>query len=60
MRTIEQAVEPYGPPVCPRCGEYAYVFTGRYNLICAECADECRSGAGEDASLPTPEPAQVA
>lgn len=58
--TIEERLEPYGPPICPRCLEVKWVFTGRYNLICSECADECRSGAGDDASMPTPEPAGVA
>lgn len=61
MRTIEQAISPYGPAICPRCLEPAVAFFGRYKMICGDCYDECcRAGAPamEDAT-PAPEPVAV-
>lgn len=55
MRTIRQALEPYGPAICPRCGEPAVAFFGRYNMICGECWDECGRGAAKEDTRPLPD-----
>jgi hypothetical protein len=36
-RTIEEALAPYGPAICPRCLQPARIFMGRYQMICRQC-----------------------